>query len=536
MSRVKLLSYCVGVSVLGATNFVAWEILGQAARMFGSPPGAYYVALGLVYAVPPVVLLAGDAVIRRLLPNGLPHYHRALLLAAFLAFFYRNSAWGYLSVHPHVRVIVLAGVVTATTVAVARYHEQIGRWAAALGVVSVPFFAYYGLAGAPPTQTSVAHVRPALTGGRPGPSIVLLLFDAFSLDGLLDEQGRILDRFSNLRRLSQSAFWARNATTNYDMTGSSVASMLSGRYLQHEKDVREVLGSLAGLLGGGYEWSVYGAHLPYCQRIPAARCFDSLALTAGDWKGLLRYSILTYARFQFPTSLYYSLPHPISPQKAESLHLAKLFLDDLVRARPRGEVRYVHLYIPHSPFEVTPDGRRAYPGKAHSFQGLYGDALRPRAMENYRDEIEWADRLVGEALDRLEAAGALEETLLVITSDHGESRVHSGGARGRGLGKMDDHVARIPLFMKLPTGFPLDRVPRDDYQHVDLVPTILDVAGVKTTERFDGVSLFAPGVSGGRKRAFSAGREWTVDSETGAWRPVDADPPTADHPQSHPVN
>ena len=89
-------------------------------------------------------------------------------------------------------------------------------------------------------------------------------------------------------------------------------------------------------------------------------------------------------------------------------------------------------------------------------------------------------------LDRLRAAHALERTLVVIASDHGES-LGEHGERTHGLFAYDATL-RVPLILWAP---PADSagVIDDTRRLVDVTPTVLDLVGVAAPAALDGRSL-----------------------------------------------
>ncbi len=97
--------------------------------------------------------------------------------------------------------------------------------------------------------------------------------------------------------------------------------------------------------------------------------------------------------------------------------------------------------------------------------------------------LTWFDHAVGSLVKKLEEKGKLENTLIVITSDHGnynfaKTTLYEGGVR-------------IPLMMHWPAGIKTGSTYHELVQNVDYTPTFLDLAGVNLNrvEMLDGVSL-----------------------------------------------
>ena len=132
---------------------------------------------------------------------------------------------------------------------------------------------------------------------------------------------------------------------------------------------------------------------------------------------------------------------------------------------------WAHLYDPHEPY--TPP---------EPFASRY-------SQDPYSGEIAYADQALGRFLDRLRAAGpALERTLIVIASDHGES-LGEHGERTHGLFAYEATL-RVPLIAWAPAVLK-PAVSAAPARLVDLAPTVLDLVGVATPANLDGRSLRA---------------------------------------------
>ena len=87
----------------------------------------------------------------------------------------------------------------------------------------------------------------------------------------------------------------------------------------------------------------------------------------------------------------------------------------------------------------------------------------------------------------VEALGIEEETLIVITSDHGETlHDHECWYDHHGL---YDCTLTIPLIFRYPGKIPAGKRYYDYCQHKDIMPTILEIMGIEYEGNFDGRSL-----------------------------------------------
>ena len=131
---------------------------------------------------------------------------------------------------------------------------------------------------------------------------------------------------------------------------------------------------------------------------------------------------------------------------------------------------WVHLYDPHTPYEAPEPYRVRFPRTA---SGAY-DA-----------EIAVADTQLGRLLDKLQVDGRLDETLVVVLSDHGEM-LGEHGEHTHGF-FIYDAAVHIPLIIAGP-GVPARVVP-NQVRIVDVMPTVLDLLGEPAPPAVQGVSL-----------------------------------------------
>jgi arylsulfatase A-like enzyme len=101
---------------------------------------------------------------------------------------------------------------------------------------------------------------------------------------------------------------------------------------------------------------------------------------------------------------------------------------------------------------------------------------------DYAVEVEWADQHIGRALDHLAAAGELDRTLVIVTSDHGMPFP-------RVKGQIFEDGFHLPLAMRWGQGIKSGRVIEDFVNVRDLAPTYLELAGLPRHEQMSGSSL-----------------------------------------------
>lgn len=129
-------------------------------------------------------------------------------------------------------------------------------------------------------------------------------------------------------------------------------------------------------------------------------------------------------------------------------------------------------------------------------------------IDGYDVGIRYADDHVGRILNALADEGVLDDTIIMMSSDHGENQ---GELNVYGDHQTADHItSRVPLIVRWP-GLPGARVDRAFHYQMDMAATMLDLLGIQVPKLWDGRS-FAPALRAGDE----AGRECLVVSQC-AW-------------------
>ena len=119
-------------------------------------------------------------------------------------------------------------------------------------------------------------------------------------------------------------------------------------------------------------------------------------------------------------------------------------------------------------FNLT--GKPKSDSEKRGYMNFYGNLMR--SSDNYLVEV----------LNKLEAKGLYEDTLIIRTSDHGEMGLSHGGLRQKNFNFYEETL-KVPLVWSNPKMFPRPVTSDALVSHVDLVPTLASLAGTPKSAR-----------------------------------------------------
>ena len=145
------------------------------------------------------------------------------------------------------------------------------------------------------------------------------------------------------------------------------------------------------------------------------------------------------------------------------------------------------------------------------------DIERLRAI--YDSAVSYDDQQVGRVIKQLKSWGIWDQTMLIITADHGEEffehmRCGHGGA-------LVDSLIRVPLLIHDPARFPGGTIVEEGAEAIDLLPTILDSIGQPLFNAAQGAQLqtLAQGVGRGWSRpSYSSMYEYAHAMRIARWK------------------
>ena len=168
---------------------------------------------------------------------------------------------------------------------------------------------------------------------------------------------------------------------------------------------------------------------------------------------------------------------------------------------------YLHIesFDPHEPWEPPPHFLEKYlpNAKGPSFiQPPYADITVPEPIQqrfraNYAGEVTCVDFWVGKLLAAIGELGLFENSIVVFTTDHG-TLLGEQGQFLKGPARLRGQVTHVPLLIRMPEKQYAGKRISGFIQHPDMMPTWLNLLGLKPPSRVTG-SNFWPLVTGGTK-------------------------------------
>jgi arylsulfatase A-like enzyme len=397
------------------------------------------------------------------------------------------------------------------------------------------------------------------------PNIIIVLFDAMSarhmsLHGYGRETTTELRRFAERCTVYNAHYSASNFTT------SGVASMLTGMYPWKHRALaqggivkRDVIPyNPYTLLGSDYYRLMFSQNF-WPDRLVSQyynQVDDFLPQTAysmrgntlvKSWVGKDRLlASIAFDEFLFPAqtdragsaflNYFYKsrVSHSIETQRIQpgypngvpEVEGYNVFLNEQIYEGVLKEIlnledkhpyfAYFHLFSPHSPYKPGGKFSRLFRNDGFSipskevvpqFASLYGESdeslLRKRTA--YDRQVAQVDSEFGRLVNGLDASGVLQNSYLIVTSDHGE--MFERGFSGHGGRLMYEPVLQTPLLIHAPK-----QTTRTDVNiptsNVDILPTLLSIAGREIPGAVEGQVLAGLGGPENGERSIYSMAAW----------------------------
>lgn len=415
-------------------------------------------------------------------------------------------------------LIGTSALVSAVWLKCLKRFKPLETWllACSLGVPSFAGVFLWKMAPAvqPEVEAAAVEAKPIAS---PVP-VVMVVFDEFCGISLQNEKREIdAGRFPQFARLAKTGNWYRNATTSCGQTIDALPALLSGLGPNEKRQpiARDYPQNLFRLIQESQQYDM--VVFEPVSRLCDERINDDRRLARSVWEQLLTlchttacvYPHLIAAKdslLPMPTipKPWFGMSHPAASGRDRRQGLIQYYWDgdrdvqinhflDCVTKRDNPEFYFLHVVLPHFPWQFFPSGNYyisnppMIPLGADNETWAANDLVCSLAWQKYLLQVGYIDSCVGQLMDQLEREGLFDDCLLVVTADHGVSFM-PGHSRRKPDGENLAEIMSIPLFIKLPhqkDGKIVDR----NAESIDVFPTIADVLKQPLTAPTDGSSL-----------------------------------------------
>jgi len=286
----------------------------------------------------------------------------------------------------------------------------------------------------------------------------------------------------------------------------------------------------------GYRTALYGKW-----HLGAHRDFGPKKQGFDEFFGIRDGFIDNYNHYFLHGSGFYDLYDGIKPVKAPGKYFPELMvqrsLKFIMQNKDRPFLLYMPFNIPHYPEQAL-----------KRFEAVYKDIADP-ARRSYAAIVSTTDHYIGQIVDKLEALGLRENTIIIFMSDNGHSEetgnrirvdnhrsgypkghfygASGGGSTGKWIGQKGSFLeggVRVPAIISYPAKLPKGEVRGQIITAMDWFPTVLDLCGVQqpsNSPKLDGHSVL-PLIRSAKAKSkykilhFAWGKTWAV--REGDWK------------------
>ena len=335
------------------------------------------------------------------------------------------------------------------------------------------------------------------------PNIIILLIDALRSDHL-GCYGYERNTTPNIDKLAEESFLFKNTIAQSSWTRPSVASILTGQYpVNHgvnggygiTNKLNESMLTLPEILKeNGYNTLAFSVNPNITTKLGFAQAFDKFIYSH---------------RSNYKDNIH-TRSNEINKDLVGSINKLKEKSQNFI---------YVHYMDPHVPY--TPGEKHFSKSNKVDYIGdffrnnaffSYSDKKRLEILQEminaYDDEILFNDKMIGNALRALKDNNMYDNSIIIITADHGEEFMEHGSLF-HGTNLFDEQI-KVPLIIHTPDN--IHKKIEEQAGHIDLLPTLLECLQIPIPENLslDGHNLF-----GGDKYKYTFS-ELAIDDKIGS--------------------
>ena len=483
----------------------------------------------LVVVLMPAVLATGLDRLTRFLGPKVNEATRLWVIAGF-SFLVGLAIARWLHVAGNIGAFALGFIFAIALPVLYDKKKAIREWSRWLSVLAIAV-----------TASAVLQLQPILLQSN-GPAsdaviakkdvtVLQIVFDEFPLYALLAKDGTInAERFPGFAALAKESTWYRNNVAESNFTHQAVPAILSasvpkqsgGPFLaQYPKNIFTLYAGKTTVDGIEPVTSLCPKNV--CEKADS----KNASFEYGRFKKFLRDASYVYGQRVLPPVLRSHIPSiegtwggfgAVADKFKEQFDVGALSQVDAIAAgvksltddkKPR--VQVVHALVPHAPWRITPDNRVAPLSPSISTSNPESEDGVRDTYQTFLYQVAAADNAILSAIEELKVAGRWDNTMVVVTADHGISFIPTLPQRHTDFTEEDavNDIYRIPTFIKYP-GQKKSVVSDCPTTNLDLLPTIIETTGTKTSWTFAGQSLATSCPEGRTRQVVSATGETSV--------------------------
>lgn len=320
------------------------------------------------------------------------------------------------------------------------------------------------------------------------PNIIMLTFDSLNANNM-SLYGYHRKTTPNIDKFAQECYVFEKMIANADNTQFSMQALLGGYPVLKIRNPKK-FSFIDVLKKNGYRNRVFISHkvpeqflMRQLSEITRIRKFEKSSLFKMIGRGKNRKNIDWLSDMLSEEPAYFNLFSPFHPRDynnytylSSPLDLELEYVNKFLTTHKSPTFIWLHTYQPHHPFSVPPE-----------FKGKFGTSR----LDQFDASIYMVDNYLGTFLDKIKNNGIIQNSILIISSDHGQAIERKKGGSLEFVPFytiVNRYKFHIPMLIHLP-GQKEGRWIKTFAEHVDVAPTILKILGLTIPEEMEGESL-----------------------------------------------
>jgi len=327
------------------------------------------------------------------------------------------------------------------------------------------------------------EIKHAIASAASAPNVLLITLDTLRVDHLGCYGNDWIDT-PNLDALAKHSVLFDQAISQAPSTAPSHASIMTSRYpFDHESEngrpMRTGLVTIADTLQArGYETIAFtSATTTRSLNSGLNQGFDNYVDSLVPWSTL-------FGRDEFQHLILFHIAGVLQHSQIAGEIVSRRAVDWINRRNDVPFFCWLHYFDPHSPYGSPPPFRGMYNDRLSDDNEMLGE------RRQYAEDVSYVDHQVGVVLEAIRSKSLYDNTLIIVTSDHGEAfGERHGDVVERGHGRyLYDTTQHVPLMIK-PAGVVESHRVTAQVELIDLAPTVLAELQFDPELSFAGKSL-----------------------------------------------